>query len=199
MKKLTSLALTVALALVTFSGAAQNVGIGGTVTNAQDELGVDIPGGVLTLLVVDAGDDGFGFLNPGLLQDDKFILGASDPDLYLSQMGTSINVGDGIALFPNQTLALGTTNVLGDSLSAGDNFYIVWFPDLAASTTNLTAGDIFGFARGANWELPSSGNIVGVTINGGISSGVVIPEPSTYALIVLGLVLVGGMRIRRRK
>lgn len=192
--------LAALLATIALPANAQNVGISGTVTNVQDESGVDVPAGILTLLVVDAGDDGFGFLTPGILQDDKFILGATDADLYLTQMSTTITFfGDSVAQFPNQTMALGTTNLLGDALTAGDNFYIVWFPDLPGGTTNLVAGDIFGYSRLSSWELPASGNIAGQAAFGGLANQVVIPEPSTYALIVMGLAIVGGLRFRRKQ
>ncbi len=190
-----------AVAICCYAAATYaNVTISGTVTNAQNDVGVDIAASRLTLLVIDAGDDGFGNLLPGSFFDDAYLTGASDPDLFLAGIGSSFNFGDGIASFALTSVNLNITNGLGNAwTSQGDAYYVLWFPDLASTVTNLTVGDRFGFARFSDWDLPAdSGSIIGTTVNGGLATETVIPEPSTAALIVVGL-FVAGLHFRRRK
>lgn len=169
--------------------------IAGFPTTLQDELGNKLENGRLALIVIDSGNNGIALSN-GTFSIQGFY-NASD-DYFLTALGT-LDTGPG-----NPTIANGSgtySSVTG--LDPGDPFYVVWFADDDFGDTSLEGGDWYGLTRNLDWVLPSDGGTFTGTspATGGLALNQVqpIPEPSTYALIVMGLAIVGGLRFRRKQ
>lgn len=164
-------------------------------TNAievQDQNGVDLPAGDLGLLVIDTAADGIDPIAPGTFALDSFY-NASD-DFIAGSVGS-------VQLFGLSLVQFGSEGANNAGLSAGQPFYVLWFPDSTSGDTEFDANEWYGLTRNTDWVLPTDGNPFSGSPQapGGLATLQVIPEPSTYALIVMGLGLVVGLRFRRRK
>jgi hypothetical protein len=98
---------------------------------------------------------------------------------------------------------------LTGGVSTGQQFGMVWFPTLTNQTVAPTGGLSYGFYSQPDWLIPGDGAVIGtgfetVSVGGpipnsaGVASLNVVPEPSTYALMALGGLVMFYM-IRRRK
>lgn len=203
--------LVVLLATAPTVGLAVNVtitagaGTSGAGNEVQTQATNDAPVGILGLLIIDTENDGIGEfdfgggqrrLEPGAFTLDSFFNGSDD---FIAGRSTSV------VAFGVSTIGFSFEGANNAGLDQGDPFYIAWFPSLSFTSTNFSAGDWYGYT-GFNltnsWVLPSDGGAVTV---GALRAGpaifqvTAIPEPSTYALIVLGLAVVGGLRFRRKE
>jgi len=88
-------------------------------------------------------------------------------------------------------------------ISTGDSFALVLY---SSSTANTIAADPVSIWTAPNWTIPSDGATLTWPANftqmdGSSSPAVttsVVPEPSTYALLALGALALGGYASRRR-
>jgi len=126
-----------------------------------------------------------------------------------------------VAVSGSTTLSLsgGFTADLSGGISTGDQFAVLVFSN---STTTTIAGDTFRIFRGTGadlaaggWLMPADAAAIGYTTNSAnfgssvqqirntsflIGSGtVVVPEPSTYALLAMSAVAIAGYVVRRRR
>ncbi len=187
-------------------GASVNIAVdAGQLYNAT---GTPLAAGSLVLLLADTGNNGFSNINAGSLAVGDYLNG-DDQILYRGEIlidgglsvtsfgGTAVSLGEG--LFPN--------------LQTGDALSIVWFPNLTAASNSVAAGASYGrFTTltpqngSAGWSVPSAAANVDLNfyteVKGGFYSEslgyanlVAIPEPSVYALAVIGLL--GGLILLR--
>ena len=113
--------------------------------------------GVLALLVIDTGDNGFGTVGAGDFQiaatpgDDDFI-GDGD-DLVVAMLDSTS--------FPSAGIKAGSISInLDDAVvSTGNTFIMYWFPQLSIANgdTGAIVGNEYGKARPADWLVGAGG------------------------------------------
>lgn len=166
-----------------------------TITSAnvvgfQDASGDALSAGVLALLVVDGGGDGFSAIN----ETSTFAIN----DFFSDGNDEIVNIVEslppaGFAVNPF-IQGVGTSPLtlnLDSNITTGDEYAVYWFPALTTSSTQFTAGDSYGITRGTDWIIPadntSTVNPSSVTSAGPANFTVAsIPEPSSTALLGLG-------------
>jgi hypothetical protein len=194
-----------ALALITFTCATAQatvtINLGGGYIYFADGL-TRAPMGSLVQLIASTTDNVFTAPTP-----DSFT-GNSPDDLVLASF--FVNVEPGLFL---QDIIITFSGTLGP----GDQLLLRWFPTLTSAGSGPGAGTQYGQFRTEliennstiNWNLPPDGQthdlqFVTMALGGtrseaeGAANLVVVPDPSTYALMAVGLV---GLVIanRRRK
>ncbi len=188
--------------------------------NVEDSNNVNLNSGLLALLVVDAGGDGF--LNATLTTGNPISSGSiSSAGLSTDLMSTF--AGDTVvARMSSENLGFDTwmagTLTLFENVTAyqNKNFAIVWFETMLSSTTGNATGK-FGIARASGWTMPGvnsgdytyGGNFGTITLGSTATSSIgsvafatngttftIIPEPS---ISLLGLFTGGLLLMRRRR
>jgi len=171
---------------------------GANVEGFNDSDGNALDGGVLALLVVDSGNDGFGGVNisntlatDSLLADgNDIILNIVESSAALPFLGVPNAVIAGANNGMSGALAVDLDDgTLGTGITAGDNFAVYFFPELTISSSEFTLGDTFGIATADDFVLPTAGTTnAQVITNAGNANFTVasIPEPSSTALLGLG-------------
>lgn len=200
MKKLLILALVFVSAAYTRADVTINLG-GGNLYFADGTTLA--PVGSLVQLIVSRGDSVF-----TAPSDGSFIGGSSDDFVIRS---FTINQGPGA--FAEQIIFS-----LTDPLGPGDQLLLRWFPALTLADSAPTAGTQYGQFRTdlvenfstTGWIVPSDSATIALNFLTGGQGGsrseaegaanlvVMIPEPSTYALFLGGLGLVGFVRRRTK-
>jgi len=177
-----------------------------TAENLYDSLGNPLNGNSEVLMVIDTGTG----LPSGNI--NQFSLFGAD------NVGGYIQLSKGVAVIMNtgnNTSGPGTidlfdsTIVLGtDGITTGDKVGLLWLPDTLDGAATTAAG-WYGDIENTGFTVPSDGSGVSYdysdTLNGGADSvashgavaGMVIPEPSSIALVVMGLL--GGIGLIRRR
>ncbi|WP_323004339.1 lamin tail domain-containing protein [Denitromonas sp.] len=109
----------------------------------------------------------------------------------------NIGRGDEINLFD-------ASGSLIDRLTYGDQIYAGTVRTQNATGNPLSAADLAGTTVTANWVLASAGDRFGSYVstsgdigNPGFYVAAPVPEPETYAMMLAGLALVGGIARRR--
>jgi hypothetical protein len=131
---------------------------------------------------------------------------------------TPIGTSDSFTFLGSNTVS-GTTNfslsggipsiALTGGVSTTDQYSVVVFN---LSTTVTLPGDTYRIFRASDWLIPAGGSSIGYsttpsaaayqqirTTGFEIATGTVVPEPSTYALLSLAGIALGGYAVRRRR
>lgn len=205
----------VSLTFSAVTGAAN-----GVLTNLQSSTGVNNVQRVWGVLV-DEGDDGVAL---GEYLFGASLLASSTSTLQTNVGGVATNTNDKLYIASalmvnsnNATLDGGTLvsgnlarptsflNIPTPNGSLGDNFYIVWFDEVAFGGATVEGGN-YGAFRLSNFEIPADGNAVNFsanfvgadparTANLEWTAITVIPETSTSLLGALGALAL----LRRRR
>jgi hypothetical protein len=157
----------------------------GVVTTAQSGSNVDV---TVTL------SDGFHFVKTG--NHDTFTFNSDDPTMSVSDI-SSISPDTVSAFTPGGNPAFGDFTMglecgscgNGGAGQLGDTLSFTVLNTTLANFVNNDAGYIF------------SADIIGGKITGAVGNGATpgVPEPATWAMMILGMGMVGaGMRMRRR-
>jgi len=221
MKKVTAIAI-VATCLVAYQAKATIV-INMAVGTLQDQNGVVTPAPAIALLVSDTSGLGLGGGISNLAANSSLTLGG---DLTINGGGVGdqiigkwvIAAGSG----GNGLLSDSTSFALTAPLATAQNLYLLWFPTLTSSSSTPGAGTHYGGYQagalqavadgGQPWLMPADGanvTLAGLTsANGGstpqsnlqasFATPAPEPEPSSIALVVIGLFGAVGMFRRRR-
>jgi hypothetical protein len=158
---------------------------GANVQGFLDQSGGSLGAGVLALLVVDTGGDGFGSVKAGEFQigstlgTDDFV--DDDNDLIVRILDSTS--------FGSKVIQAGG----GDSIDfayAGKDFAVYWFPELSdgGGDTGASNGNTYGIAREPDWVLPTSDgqSVNGTTVESAGNAIYTVPEPTSLALLGLG-------------
>lgn len=168
----------------------------------QTADGTDIStAGILGVLILDAGGDGFNSILDGTTISTNTVLGDGN-DIILNVVSSDAALPP---FSPAQIAGTGTMTLEVDftgDIDPGDQYAIYWFPTLTTSSGTFTAADTYGLAREADWVLGGDGALISTTTvtNAGVANLLVaspIPEPSSTAL--LGLASAALLLRRRRK
>jgi hypothetical protein len=182
--------LTGLLILSTVSSSYGAVSVtSANVRGFQDAGGSALGAGVLAMLVVDTGGDGFGSVKAGQFQigstlgNDDFI--DDDNDLIITILDSTE--------FSSSGLIQGGGGNSIDFAHAGKEFAIYWYPTLsdAGGDTGSTVGNSYGLARSGDWVLPlgDGENVSGTAVAAAGSANFTVqavPEPTSLALLGLG-------------
>ena len=179
----------------------------GTIAQASVSVSLDIgtlygtstssifPDGGLVQLIASPLDSNFLAPTPG-----NFVNG---DDIVLASFGLDSATAGGIS---GANSNVNVINFSGD-LGVGDGLALRWYPTLKVDSP-VVAGNRYGQFTDSSWVLPSDGGSIGlqflnVASGAGtfanslaVSTGTVVPEPSTYAAI-LGLATLGLVGFRR--
>lgn len=149
-------------------------------------------------------DNGVGF--SALAGNIQAGLSLTDSSTYTGSWGTFSVLGSNTAasVFGSTSLAGGATFSLAGGIATGDSFGYVVF---SGSTTTTLAGDPVSIWTAPNWLIPADGatltwpaNFSQITSTSSPEvSTAVVPEPSTYALLSLAGLALGGYAVRRRR
>lgn len=202
MKAPLALAAVLVSSTLAFGDVTLNLGAG--VLRGPD--GTPIPVGSLIQLVASTTDNIFSTPAPG-----DFDGGSSD-DVIIASFSSNDFLGfDG-------SVAESLVFSFSGTLNAGDQILLRWYPSLTTASAAPSGGEAFGQFRtdavennsDIAWIVPAdgfTGNLNFLTTSGGGSQPdaagfatmvVPIPEPSTYALILIGAAGVVGYARRRR-
>jgi hypothetical protein len=144
--------------------------------------------GLFSNSVVNAGTISPGWLSPGSLSitGNLTLAGSSLVLLGLAESNSFDQINVSGALSRNGTLTV--TNLTGFTLAAGDSFQLL---DFGSSSGSFVVTNLPSLPGGLQWDtlqLDSQG----------LLSVIVIPEPSTVVLVVVGMGLMMCIRARRR-
>jgi hypothetical protein len=159
--------------------------------------GATIAGGSSSFLVSDGGD-GFDFdaTIAGLTFASGSTVGGTNDTVFAYNAAQAFGptvVVSGNANFSNTTAGLG----------AGSAFALVLFDGASGASVTTVGGQAFGFHTDVSWTIDANdagtfgfpANLA--TLTGVGSTGTVVPEPSSYALLG-GLLALGCVMLRRR-
>jgi len=220
MKKVIAIAVAVA-GLMAYQANAQT--LTGEIITAGDlalSNGTLGPNNMLGIVVADTSGLGLGggvtnlAANSSLVAGNSLtVVGGGTGDYILGAFNTSADSGQQGLLSENVTQTLNTHGI-----TAGENVYVLWFPTLTLSATTIGAGVSYGgyggaaataiADGGAPWTVPVSGTVSMNALtsdNGGATSQTSldasfvtpVPEPSSIALVLIGLFGAVGL-VRRR-
>jgi hypothetical protein len=210
MKKL--LVITVAALSLVAMQARASVGLTLGVLDILDENGNLAPVNTVGLWVVDT--TGAGFALPTSISSGSSIAVGQ----YFNGGNLQIVDVEDILTTTAQpgydSLTFNGTYGVGNIAATGEKFGIIWLPEQTIENTTLAAGYAGIFSDGvgtysAAWVLPADGanlgydmttvsELGGVPDADGLASIMIVPEPSSLALVVVGLLGAVGM-IRRRR
>ncbi|MFA7368099.1 MAG: PEP-CTERM sorting domain-containing protein [Kiritimatiellales bacterium] len=177
----------------------------------NDANDVAISEGIKFLAFIDTDGDGINGLNLGNYSDDNalwsaaatanqgtFLWDANDVIIY-----NGVNAGagvDGYFSLINTPQAGNSVVTLGvDGIGVGNQVYVMWFAELAGSTSAPGIIHQVGYYTDSNWTLPTDGNVLQAedyALNQSAITVQAIPEPATALLVAIG----GGMAyVLRRK
>ena len=142
----------------------------------------------------------------------------SGQSLTSSATYTPVGTTDAFTYLANNSVTGTTTFSLSGGISSisltggvstGDQYAVIVFN---SSTTTTIAGDSYRIFRASDWLMPASGASIGYGLTPNsttyqqlrdtsylIASGTVVPEPSTYALLAMSGLALGGYVLRRRR
>jgi hypothetical protein len=209
-KALFSILSTVALSIGAF---AQTVSFTGTALVSQSSAGnpLNLSAGQIGVFINN--DD----LSSWLGFNGSQTIGAG-LSLLSSATYTPVGTTDSFTFLGSNAVS-GTSNfslsggipsiALTGGVSTGDQYAVIVFNQ---SATLTLAGDTFRVFRASDWLIPSGGSSIGYSTTPSaaayqqirtddfvIASGTVVPEPSTYALLSLAGLALGGYALRRRR
>lgn len=189
---------------VSFTGTAlvSSGSLGNPLALTAGQVGVYINNDDLSLW---SGFDGSGKIGSGLSLTSSATytpVGTSDAFTFLGSNSVS-----GSSTF---SLSGGIPSIaLAGGVVTGDQYAVVVFN---SSTTTTLAGDTYRIFRATDWLIPSAGSSIGYSTTPSasayqqirddsfvIATGTVVPEPSTYALLSLAGLALGGYFVRRRR
>lgn len=193
----------------TFQSLNANIRINATAgefgDSLLDQFGAPLSGGLASALVVDTtgGDFSSFFLSSGFFAPDSAFGGNSA--FYVA---ATKQTEDFFGLTTVSQFSAAFDFASHPDLSAGDSFAILWFPEIAfTSSFNFGAGDSFGLTREDTWILPSDGGTFTSgpegSAPGGIArnrvSGIVAVPESGGLRLVFGATIMGLVTWRSRK
>ena len=189
----------------------------------RNSSGVAIPQSSLFLLVASTSDSIFSTLKEGsLLSVGSIITGAGGDDTIVYKGDISSYGVNGVL----NTSTPGINFSIATGWNAGDSLALIWFPTLTISSSTLSAGTPYGIYTNASavdgssvWITPSSPSTnykllfytkAGSEVSPGASASnaatagnasltvAAVPEPSTFAMLGIGMGLAGWMARRKK-
>jgi hypothetical protein len=159
----------------------------GVVTTTQNGANVDVS---VTLSA------GFNFVKTG--NHDTFTFNSNDASLVLSDI-TSINPNSVAAFNPGGNPAFGTFTVGMECGSCGNGGAGQLGNTLSFTVLNTTLANFVNNDAGFIFSADIIGGQVTGAVGNGVPGGPGVPEPATWAMLILGFGMVGaGLRMRRR-